>query len=265
MRHLKILLLYFEHVFEQRLRSLVWFVITFINPLVLILFWRGALKGGQEIVPGWSITTIVSYYFLVAITGAFLVSHIEEDIAERDIQKGELVGYLVKPFSYYWIKLFEEAPYRILQGGYGIITLIIFYFCFGGFISLSKDLPTICLAVIIAILAAFISHTFKHIIGLLAFWITDIHGLYEVLEVVHIVFAGAVMPLALLPSFVRVIANVLPFAYIIYYPTVAFIGRLSYSELIRVVGIQCLWLGFMIFIYRRVWNAGIKKFTALGQ
>lgn len=265
MRYLRILLLHFEHVFEQRLRSLVWFVVTFINPLVLILFWKGALKGGQEIVPGWSITTIVSYYFLVAITGAFLVSHIEEDISERDIQKGELVRYLVKPFPYYWIKLFEEAPYRILQGAYGIITLAIFYFCFGGFISLSRDPLTICLAVIIAVLAAFISNTFKQIIGLLAFWITDIFGLYEVLEVIHIVFAGVVMPLALLPSFVRTIANMLPFAYIIYYPTVAFIGRLSHPELVRVVGVQCLWLGFMIIVYRGVWNAGIKKFTAIGQ
>ncbi len=265
MRYIRILLLHFEHVFEQRLRSLVWFVVTFINPLILILFWRGALKGGQEIAPGWTLTTIVSYYFLVAITGAFLVSHIEEDISERDIQKGELVRYLVKPFPYYWIKLFEETPYRILQGVYGIITLAVFYFYFGGFISLSKDPLTILLAVIIALLAAFISNTFKQTIGLLAFWITDIYGLYEVLYVIHIVFAGIVVPLVLLPSLIQTIANILPFAYIIYYPTIAFIGRLSYSELLRVIGIQCVWLGLLVFVYHRVWNAGIKKFTAIGQ
>lgn len=265
MRYIRILLLHFEHVFEQRLRSFVWFVVTFVNPLVLILFWQGALKGGKEIVPGWSINTIVSYYFLAAIIAAFLVSHIEEDISESDIRKGELVRYLVKPFPYYWIKLFEETPYRILQGAYGIITLVIFYFCFGRFISLSSDPITIFLAIIIAVLAAFISNTFKQTIGLLAFWITDIYGLYEVLEVIHIVFAGVVMPLALLPPFIRVIANILPFAYIIYYPIVAFIGQLSHIELLRVIVVQSLWLGLMVIIYQRVWTAGIKKFTAIGQ
>lgn len=265
MRYLKILLLQFEHVFEQRLRSFVWFIVTFINPLISILFWRGALKGGHEIIPGWTISTIVSYYFFVAIVGAFLVSHIEEDISEYDIRKGELVRYLVKPFPYYWIKLFEETPYRILQGVYGIITLILFYVFFGSFISLSRDLLTICLAVIISFLAAFISNTFKQSIGLLAFWVTDISGLYDVLEVVHIVFAGVLIPIALMPSFIRIIANILPFAYIIYYPAMAFIGHLSYVELLHVIGIQCLWLTVLIYIYQKLWTNGIKKFTAIGQ
>ena len=265
MRYLKIFLLQFEHVFEQRLRAFVWFVVTFVNPLVLILFWKGALVGRQEIAPGWFLTTIVSYYFLIAIVGAFLVSHIEEDISEYDIHRGELVRYLIKPFSYFWVKLFEEMPYRILQGVYGIITLILFYIFFGRFISLTSDPLTILLSIVIAILGAFISAVFKQTIGLLAFWMTDIWGLYDVLEVVHIVFCGFIVPIAFLPSFLRIIANILPFAYIVYYPAVAFIGQLSYGELLRVIGIQCIWLGGLVFIYSRVWLSGVKKFTALGQ
>lgn len=265
MRYLKILFLHFEHVLEQRMRSFIWFVVTFINPLVMILFWRGALTGNKAIIPGWTLTTLTSYYFLVAIAGAFLISHIEEDISEYDIQKGELVRYLVKPFPYYWIKMFEEMPYRLLQGIYGIITLTIFYIFFAKFITITTDPTSLVLATVIAILGFFISNTFKEILGLLAFWIVEVWGIFDVAEVLQVVFAGFIMPIALLPSAVKIIANALPFAYMIYYPVVAFIGRLTVRESLTVISIQFMWLIILNLLYNRVWSSGIKKFTAIGQ
>ncbi len=265
MRYLRILFLHFEHVFEQRLRSLIWFIVTFVNPLVMILFWRGALTSNKEILPGWNISTITSYYFLVAIAGAFLISHIEEDISEYDIQKGELVRYLVKPFPYYWIKLFEEMPYRLLQGIYGIIVLVIIYFFFSKFITITNNFVSLTLAVIIAVLGFFLSNTFKEILGLLAFWIVEVWGIFDVVEVAQVVLAGFAMPVVLLPSFVKVAANLSPFAYMIYYPVIAFIGRLTNQEALNVIFIQFAWLLVLSLVYKKAWSAGIKKFTAIGQ
>lgn len=264
-RYFKILALHFEHVFENRLRSFIWFVVTFFNPFLVILFWRGALTGNKEIAPGWNFTTLTSYYFLVVVAGAFLISHIEEDISEFDIRGGELVRYLVKPFPYYWIKLIEELPYRFLQGMYGVITLIILYLFFGRFITISHDPLTLAASILIMLFAAFISNTLKQILGLCALWVTDIRGLYEVLEVGQVIFAGFLIPIILLPAQMKTIANVLPFAYIIYYPVSAFIGQLNYVELLRVIGIQSFWLAGLIIIYGFVWRNGIKKFTAIGQ
>lgn len=264
-RYFKILVLHFEHVFENRLRSFIWFLCAFFNPFLVILFWRGALTGNQEIAPGWNLTALTSYYFIIVVAGALLISHIEEDISEFDIRAGELVRYLVKPFPYYWIKLIEEVPYRFLQGTYGIITLILLYLFLGRFIKVSSDPLTLAAAVLIALLAAFISNTLKQILGLLALWVTDIRGLYEVLEVIQVIFAGFLIPLILLPAPIKFIADILPFAYIIYYPVSAFIGQLSYAELLRVIGIQSFWLAGLIVAYSFVWKSGIKKFTAIGQ
>lgn len=265
MRYLRILLLHFEHVFEQRLRSLVWFIVTFFNPFILILFWRGALTGNKEIAPGWTITALTSYYFLIVIAGAFLISHIEEDISEYDIRNGELVRYLVKPFPYYWIKLFEETPYRVLQGVYGLIVLVIMYLFFGKFISITNNPFVILAGVVIAILAAFISNTLKQILGLLALWVTDIRGFYEVLEVMQIIFGGFILPVAILPGGLKFIANILPFSYIVYYPVAAFVGQLNYFKLAQVIVIQSLLLSIMVIVYNKVWKSGIKKFTSIGQ
>ena len=84
-----------------------------------------------------------------------LSSHIEEDVAEFDIQQGDLVRYLIRPFPYYWIKFIEEIPYRILQGSYGIIIMITVAVFFGKFIYLTHD-PIMIFATGIMIIMAFL-------------------------------------------------------------------------------------------------------------
>ncbi len=265
MRYLKIFILHFQHVLEQRLRAFIWLIVTFVNPLILILFWRGALSGNQEIAPGWTISTITSFYVIVAIAGNLLNSNIEEDISDLDVRNGELVRYLVKPVSYYWMKIFEEMPYHFLRGGYCLIIISILYFFFGKFITISRDPLTLIMTLVIAVLASFISNTFKIVIGLISLWIIDIWGIFEAINVIHTVLAGTLIPIILLPTGLKLIANILPFAYIIYYPVAALIGRLSHAELIQVIVVQSLWLIGLVILYKKVWTAGIKKFTAIGQ
>src|SRR3989338_3301247 len=177
MRYVKILLLHFENVLEHRMRSLVWFLVSLLNPLLYILFWRGAFQGRSEIGPGRTFSSLTSYYFLLTVASAVLTVHIEEDVAAYDIQEGKLVSYLLKPFSYYWFKFFDEINYRILQGSYGLLALVILQLFFGQFIILTNNVVIIILSLVIIFLAYILSFTFKMIIGILAFWMTEIFGI----------------------------------------------------------------------------------------
>jgi len=73
MRYVKLFLLGFQDMLSDRSRLLVWFLIGVISPLILLTFWRGT-KG----VAGWTPNEISSYYFLVIVAGALLISHHEE-------------------------------------------------------------------------------------------------------------------------------------------------------------------------------------------
>src|SRR6478735_11104293 len=120
MRFFRIFLLYFQTVLEYRGRSFVSFLIAFLIPGTMILFWNGATQSkGSHI----QFSTIASYYLLLIPIGVALTSHVEEDIAREDIQEGSLVKYLTKPFSYYWIKFYQEIPFRIIQGFFGVIAV----------------------------------------------------------------------------------------------------------------------------------------------
>jgi len=260
MRYLKIFLLHFEHVFENRAQSLVWFSMSLSNPILQILFWRGTQGIG-----GWSYTALTSYYLLIAAAGAFLSSHIEGDVYEYDIKQGELVRYLIRPFPYYWIKLVEEAPYRILQGGFAIIVLACVAVWFGNYLSVPLTPLTLLFGLVSACFAYFLSFTYKMSLGLLAFWLKDIRGLYSFVEILGIVLTGFILPLSLYPHGLREVTLALPFAYMIYYPVLIFQGKLGLAEMLQAVGIQSLYLAVFVVIFTVLWKRGVRQFTAIGQ
>src|SRR3989344_7417300 len=201
MEHLKIILLHFEQIIEHRARSFVWFLLALINPLILIMFWRGANKdslSGQI-----TVSELTIYYFFLIIAVTFLMSHVEEDVAYYDIKQGNLVRYLLRPISYYWIKFYEEIPYRVLQGFYGIIAVTILILFFGKFVSINLTPFSLILSIIIALLAFFISYTFKMVVGILAFWFTEVGGLFDMVEVIIVVFGGFILPISLMPDFLK--------------------------------------------------------------
>ncbi len=265
MRYVRIFLLYFQDALANRGRSFVWFLLSLLNPLMLLLFWRGAFQGGSGPLIGWTYNSLATYYFLLVIAGSFLQVHIEEDIARRDIQSGFLSNYLTRPFSYIVTKFFQELPWRIIQSFFGVIIFVIFALLFKNGLALSHNVATVSASICIFFLALIVSFLFKMIIGISALWITEYSGLQELIGVVDVIFAGFIMPLALFPPLIKTISFFLPFAYMIYFPVVSLLGKLSSLELLQVIGMQLVWVIVFWFIYWRLWHSGIKKFTGLGQ
>lgn len=265
MRYFKILLLHFEHIMEHRVRSFVWFLVTAVNPLIFILYWRGVMRQNGNVFPAWNSISITSYFFLMTIIGACLMSHIEDEIAQDDIQEGNLVQYLTKPFPYYIFKFYEEIHYRLLQGGYGIVIVIIISILIGPVITITSNGLNILLFVATAILALFLSYTFKLIIGFVAFWTTDIWSLYFFVDIILTIFAGYIVPIEFLIYPLNKLASIMPFSYIIYYPIVILQGKLATNEIFKVIETQFIWLIIMGLICWIMWKKGIKIFSGVSQ
>ncbi len=264
MRYIKIFYLTSQHVLEYKARSFVWFLIALLNPLLLLLFWRGVTFVGTNHIKGWNISTITSYYLLITLANAFLQSHINEDIARDDVRKGELSVYLLKPISYFWKKFIEEIPYRVLQGCFGIIITIILSFLLGEFF-ITNSIAIIVMAVLISIFAMFMSFTFKMILGLLSLWLIDIDGFFQLNEMFTLIFAGFVIPLYLFPPLLANIAYILPYSYMIYFPIIALQGKLTIAQCLYVLGIQGIWLILFFYSYKYLWINGKKKYSGAGQ
>lgn len=265
MRYIRILLIHLQRVLAQRMRSFVWFIMTVINPVVLILFWHGALKQTGGSVGAWNEADFTTYYLVLMLASNFLVIHIEEHVSFYDIRLGYLSGQLVRPFSYYWLMFFEEIPYRITQGSFGVIAAIILIVFFKEVTFFSPSIETVLLVSLIILCALAVSFTFKMIIGLLAFWITQIDGIRDMEFILSLIYGGYIIPLSLLPHSFQIFIGLTPFPWITYYPAIALIGKLSTQEMLIIIYQQLIWIIALSVVYKIAWTRGVKKFTAVGQ
>lgn len=260
MRYLNIFFLSAQEALAERSRLFVWFLLGLISPLVLILFWRGSNNLG-----GWTIEQIISYYLLVIAMSAFVMSHHEDRIATIDIKEGGLTAYLLKPFSYFWIRFFNEIAYRVIQGAFGFIILFVFMQIFPKLFVFTDSVVIIFLSILAIVLALLLIFIVKTIVGITAFWITESRGVFEAFDVILTLFAGYLMPVVFLPQQLQYFIYLSPFPYMIYFPVIALEGKLQKLELIQIIGVQILWITFFYILYKKMWKEGIKKYTGVGQ
>jgi len=232
--------------------------------MLFLAFIRGVFANNNSL-GGSTLSTVTSYYFLLILGAAFLMSHTETPILRDDIEKGELAGRLLKPLSYYWQRFFYEIPYRIFQGLLAVVIYFALSYIYGNFLRLELSLIQIILTIFIMIMAYMISFTFKIIIGIIALWTTDNRGIQQLVDAIIILFAGLIVPVNLLPGILEKVAYILPFSYMIYFPVIAIQGKLSFYSLSSVFGIQVIWLVILVFAFITIWKRGLKRFTDLGH
>ena len=72
------------------------------------------------------------------------------------------------------------------------------------------------------------------------------------------------MPIDFFPEFLKPIVNLLPFQYMLYYPTTILIGRASLVEAQSIIIAQLIWIVIMGVICSLMWGAGKKKLIIQG-
>lgn len=264
MRYLRLLFIYFEDVFEYKSRNLVWFLVSLVNPLFLLIFWLGYYKS-QGIELTGIVSTTTTYYLLLVVIGALLTSHIETHVAYEDIMQGNLSTSLLRPYSYVLANLLNEVPWRIIQGFFGIIIFIGILFIYPNLIQLNLNPWVVFSSVAICIFAYILSFYFKMVVGLSALWLVEFSGLSQLLEVITLIFGGFIMPLDFFPTILRNISNILPFSYMTYYPIISLQGKLNFNQFIEVLLMQGVWLIIFVVLYKFLWLKGLKKFTGVGN
>lgn len=252
-----------QRVFQERGRAFVWFLVGLVGNGTMVLFWTAALsehsRNGQL-----TVSYMQSYYMLLLTAGSLLMSHIETDVAEHDIAQGGLSMYLLKPISYIWIRFADELPWRLLTGAFGAMMCSILAVTLVP-LQITHDPLLLFLTMVMAVFALMLSFVMKMILGFTAFWLTNIRGLQDLLEITLLLTAGYVIPIHLYPQTLQQFLVLTPFPYMVYYPVVAIMGSLSINQVLKVLVIQLLWLGVFIGIYRWIFNAGLKKFSGVGQ
>lgn len=264
MRYLRILLPHFQDVLSERSRSLVWMLLPLINGGLFLIFWHAAFQTNPHVLSSWTSSSLISYYLLIIVSGSLVISHVDE-LVQKEIYQGEIVKYLLKPLPYYLSMLFNEIPYRVIQGTYAITIYVTILFFFPAYRIHSESFLLELLLFAMFLCSFFLVHTYKMMLGMLTFWTKDVRGITDTSEVLLILFSGLSLPLDLLPGGLQQLIPFLPFSYFVYYPIMGLLGKLSFDQLLMAFGIQLLWLGGAIIGYKLMLSRGLQTFTAVGQ
>lgn len=239
--------------------------LRFIPIITTILLWRAIFDGAKiEQVGGLAYSQMVSYYLFVMISRAFgSMPRLATDIA-IDIRDGGLRKYLLQPIDYIGYNIALRGAHKLI---YFVMAALPYTFVFWLCRDFLPGWPTgaaFGLSILSLILAFMLGFAINALIGMLGFWFLEVSSLLHVFMTAQYFLSGHMFPLSLLPDSIQQIVTLLPFAYETYYPAMILLQRLSTSEMIHVIMIQCAWVLVLGGLTRLAWSRGLRRYAAYG-
>lgn len=232
-----------------------------LGPLLSVLIWRAALASGAELpVDG---TYLTSYFVLLGVVSMLTSSWLSGFMADS-IRNGELSIWLARPGSY----LYGVAANNIAEKAFKLVVLLpmvlIFGLAFRDAVDLSAPAWRWAVAASSIGFGACITFSLDVIEGSLGFWLEDISGLIRTRQLVVLVLAGQLVPLALMPGWAQGFMEVQPFRYILSFPLELIVGDLTRADIATGLALQVGYTALFILGARAVWSRGKRSYSAVG-
>lgn len=248
---------------QNRVESSIWFLYETLPPLMMAALWLAAYQD-QTSVAGYSLAEMLAYTVGVMVLRTVVTSHIEYGIDEQ-IRQGTLSNYLVRPFNIWGFWLVDSLGWKTFRNLLTVPVVI------GALIWLGPELaqlsvpperwPALGLSVL---LAAGVCFFLKLCLGFIGFWTNDIYGIATVYEVTASVFGGTLVPLALMPEWLQMIARLLPIQAIYAVPLAVILGKTDGADVWWGVLLQLGWIAVLWMLALVLWRAGLRQYEAVG-
>jgi ABC-2 type transport system permease protein len=248
-----------SEVVAYRAEFLVW-ILTTNMPLVMLAIWHAVAADGP--VGRFDQKEFTAYYLAVQavrlLTSTWVVWQISTEI--RD---GTLSAKLLRPLHplfAYSAEHLAAVPLRVL-----VISPIIAVLVYVAGDRLAFRDPRLTAIFLASLLGAWLLIFFTMVLlGALAFYIESALGLFELWLGVHAIFSGYLIPLEVLPPWIRGAARVLPFRYMLGFPVETLVGLETGAAAARELALQWAYVGLFAVASLAVWRRGVRHFAAYG-
>lgn len=243
----------------------IWFwmelLVNIIAVVIFVAFWR-AVYSTTATISGLTIDQTLNYILLAQLfKEAGQVSNAIYEIG-AGLREGQITAALLRPLDY------QASVYvqNEIQLGVGLllnIPLALFiWFVYG--LTLPSD-PVVWVAFVISMLLGHaVMFCFDWIVGCTAFYSTEIWGMSVVRHSIAMFFSGALIPLDLMPDWLRTIATILPFSQAVYLPVSLLSGITPVSDMPRIWLMQIVLLAGLFVLSRFIFNRSVRVITVQG-
>jgi ABC-2 type transport system permease protein len=215
-------------------------------------------------IKGYTSNEMMSYVVFSWFFAFLTTNYAFEQNVAKDIQLGTLSNFLVKPMSY------MRYMVAISLGRISIAFIVVLMqgalvmYMFNSILRFSLDLKTACLLLAMLVASYFINLFMAILIGMIAFWTTEIVGIQYSIKVFVKLISGLYFPINLLPVAIINISMLFPFIYTVFIPVQLYLGKISFMEGLKGFGVEILWLILLYVVIKIVWKFGLKKYESVG-
>lgn len=251
---------------QYRFVVLIWALWGFVEPLVSLAVWTAASAARGSAVAGPSGATygrsdFAAYFLIYMIFGHLTMSWDYFEFAYQ-VRTGNLSARLLRPLH----PIHTDAAQNI---GFKLFTTILLVPIWAALIiilrpTMPPDPVQLALALPAVLLAAVLRYVWQYALAALAFWTTRIDAVNQLYFTFSSFLGGSIAPLALLPGWLGAIAKWSPFRGMGSYPVELAMGRVAPGEIALGFALQIAWLAVGIVVFRAVWAAGIRQYSAVG-
>ncbi len=229
---------------------------------VMLFIFKAVFKETNDF-KGYTFASMFTYLVMTKILHFTTRGNTARDIG-NEIKDGTISIYLIKPLSYLktWFSFFLAN--RLFEVLIRIGLAIVFFFFFPLYLNFPR-IDHLLLFVLFLGIALTFNFIFNALHALTAFWVTDIRLFSTVIGLTIGFLAGEVIPLDVLPTTLRKISSFLPFQYSLYFPIKLYQGTFSSSQILKGLIVSFVWIGAGLWLLRKVWRKGIRKYEAIGQ
>ena len=246
----------YANMLEYRAEIALW-AISGVIPFFMLNIWTN--NGLNESI---NISNIMlSRYFLSAFfvrqfTVVWVVFTFEEDAL-----LGRVSPYLIQPLHPFIRYFAQHIAEQITRFPFALI-IAIFFFIINPESLWMPSLLTIIISLVSTFFSFLIQFLIQSIIASFCFWTEKASSIEKLLFIPTLFLSGLLAPVSSFPDYVKTWIYLTPFPYLIDFPASILSG--NQSNIIGGFLMQLLWIILFFSIFKKVWQSGTKKFTAMG-
>ncbi len=247
----------YAYMMEYRAELYLW-ALSGVMPFFLMGLWMQA-SATQHLAQ--DPLSFARYFLAVFIVRQITIVWVVWEV-ENDVLTGRMSPYLLQPIDPFWRYFAGHLGERLARFPF-IFILIGVFFCIypkAWYLPHPMSLLLACLAMTAAFILRFVM---QYAFAMLTFWTERANAIEDLFFMLYLFLSGFLAPLELFPKQVREFALWTPFPYLIYLPA-QLLTNAPVPNLGRGFLIMLAWTLIFVLIYRVLWRAGLRRFSAMG-
>ncbi|WP_168122398.1 ABC-2 family transporter protein [Paenibacillus sp. HB172176] len=234
-------------------------------PMVIQCYlWTAIFRNSSTaVVFDYTYSQMIAYSILAILTSRVVAAGFESEIS-LDVKEGGLSKFVVQPFSHFYYRMFKFLGEKSIR----IAVLVVINAIVIVLLRITLDFewkPSALIGYVMVIpLSLFLNFAIYYCLSAISFWVIESWGIFATFTLLAGIASGSLFPIDVFSEPVQRVLDWLPFPYIIYFPVNILSGKVSGFGILSGMTIQLIWTAAFLGLSRLLWQAGMRRFEAVG-